>query len=87
MKTITVLHQLLMESELEQLLAYLTKLNVKYTITGNQTENKYTCRLFKDGMLEYRGASGTSVKSAICDALCKFLHNEKKDYHSYMEKQ
>ena len=85
MKNITALQHFLAENSLESLLLYMSKLKIKYTIRGNQSESNFECILFREGMPEYRGASGTSVKVAIAEALARFFANENKDYHEFMK--
>ena len=83
MRNITALQHFLMGNDLENLLVYMNKLKVKYTIRGNQSESNFECILFREGIPEYRGASGTSIKVAVCEALSKFFINENKDFHEY----
>lgn len=83
-KIVSGLQKLLMECDIEPLLNFLHRLHIRYTIVGNEG-GMFKMRIFKEGMLAYEGASNKSVRSAICDAIAKFLINEQGDYHAFMD--
>lgn len=53
------------------------------SLDGLLTFLHYEMNIFRDGMLRYRAASGTSPKSAVADSLAQFLVGEQKDFHEY----
>lgn len=84
-KAISPLRRLLMNSSVDGLLGFLHQMKVQYVLKRD-SNGHYEMKIFRDGMLRYQAASGTSAKSAVADALAQFLSGEQKDFHGYFKK-
>ena len=87
---VTSIQKLLAEVSMEQLLRFLHRLRVRFTLTTTDT-GQYCCRVFKqykqDGeivtMQEYK-RGGKSPQSALLNAIAVFLACEEGDYHDFI---
>ena len=97
-KVITPLCKWIMDQPIEEILAFLHKTGIHYSLTGNSRSpyknGLFACRIFiqsgqcepgKDmkTVREYEGNSHSSIKVALCAAFSKFLVMEDHDFHIY----
>lgn len=83
-KSISPLRRLLMASDLDSLLAFLHQMKIQFVLK-RESNGHYEMNIFGHGILQYRASSGRSAKSAVADALAKFLTGEQKDFHQYFK--
>ena len=81
---VSPLNKLLMDSSLEELLLFLHRMKLQYTIL-RENEGTYRARIYGEGMLRYETSNPNSAKAAMCSAIARFLTKEQKDYHNYLE--
>jgi hypothetical protein len=87
---VTALHNLLFDVQLEQLLAFLHKLHMRFTLRTSE-KGLYVCEVYKqakdDGSVatvEKFSAGGKSPKAALINTISEFLGGSYGDFHEYV---
>jgi hypothetical protein len=83
-KIVTPLQRMLMAVPYEHIFAFLHQSQIRFVIS-RQKKGFYVAKLFAEGMLEYSAISKESARSALTNALARFLTTEKRDFHEYLE--
>jgi hypothetical protein len=89
-KKVSALARFLMWCNVEDLILFLHRMHLRYTIIGNdkktqnKKEDKFTVIIFKNKKFEYK-STNISMKSALADTLARFFINESEDYHRIKE--
>ena len=85
-KTVSPLRKLLMDVGSDTLLLYLHQTNLQYTLTRRKRGDYYAI-VFKDGVEKFKATSHYSARSALCDALARFLvTTNDRDFHQFTVK-